>query len=198
MKRLTLIGLIALALPVASAAPVTYTVVTGATTLNLMTAESQTSVENFTGRTSKVSGALSYDAATKSGSGTVNVDGASITTGNAMRDTHMKSADWLNFDKTPAVTFKTTSVKLVSGDKYTVNGTLTLNGVTKNVTSTATVKLTPASAATTSAGLKGNVLAVSTSFPVKLSDYGVKNSRIGGQVNDTLTISLKFVASSGG
>ena len=198
MKRPILFGLLALALPVASAAPVTYTVVTGATTLNLMTAESQTSVENFTGRTSKVSGALSYDSATKSGSGTVSVDGASISTGNGMRDNHMKSADWLNFDKTPAVTFKTTSVKLVSGDKYTVNGTLTMNGVTKNVTSTATVKLTPASAATTSAGLKGDVLAVSTSFPVKLSDYGVKNSRIGGQVSDTLTISLKFVASSGG
>lgn len=196
MKRLILTGL--LALPVAGAAPVTYTVVTGATTLNLMTAESQTSVENFTGRTSKVSGTLSYDAAAKSGSGTVSVDGASITTGNGMRDTHMKSPDWLNFAKTPAVIFKTTSVKLVSGDSYAVAGTLTLNGVTKNVTSTATVKLTPASAATTSAGLKGNVLAVSTSFPVKLSDYGVKNSRIGGQVNDTLTISLKFVASSGG
>lgn len=198
MKRPIVFGVLALALPVASAAPVTYTVVGSATTLNLLTAESQTSVENFTGRTSKVSGALSYDAATKSGSGTVSVDGASITTGNGMRDTHMKSADWLNFDKTPTVTFKTTAVKLVSGDKYTVNGTLTLNGVTRNVTSTAIVKLTPASSATTSAGLKGNVLAVSTSFPVKLSEYGVKNSRIGGQVNDTLTISLKFVASSGG
>lgn len=198
MKRPILLGLLTLALPAAAAAPVTYTVVTAATSLNLMTAESQTSVENFTGRTSKVSGSLSYDAAARTGTGTVSVDGASISTGNGLRDTHMKSADWLNFDKTPAVTFKTTSVKLVSGDKYTVNGTLTMNGVTRNVTSTATVKLTPASAATASAGLKGNVLAVSTSFPVKLSDYGVKNSRIGGQVSDTLTISLKFVASSGG
>ncbi|MVN89117.1 YceI family protein [Deinococcus sp. HMF7620] len=197
MKRLIVLSLTALTLPLASAAPVTYTVVSGATQLNLMTVESQTSVENFTGRTSKVSGTLRYDAAAKSGSGTVTVDGTSITTGNGMRDTHMKSADWLNFDRAPAVTFKTTSVKLMSGDKYTVTGTLTMNGVTKNVTSTATVKQTPASSATKAAGLKGDVLAVSTSFPVKLSDYGVKNSRIGGQVNDTLTVSLKFVASSG-
>lgn len=104
MKRFIPIGL--LALPVAGATPVTYTVVTRATQLNLMTVESQTSVENFTGRTSQVSGTLRYDAVTKSGSGTVSVDGASITTGNGMRDTHMKSADWLNFVKTPPLPSK--------------------------------------------------------------------------------------------
>ncbi|WP_295817624.1 YceI family protein [uncultured Deinococcus sp.] len=179
----------------ASAAPVTYTVISNPT-LNLMTAESSTVVENIVARTPEVSGTLSFDSAAKVGSGKVTVNGASIKTGVTARDGHMRSEAWLNFDKTPAIVFETTGVKHVSGDQYDVTGNLTLNGVTRPVTSRATVKLTPASDATRAAGAKGDVLAVSTAFKVKLSDHKVTNSRIPNQVSDTLAISLKFIASN--
>lgn len=179
----------------ASAAPVTYTVISNPT-LNLMTAESSTVVENIVARTPEVSGTLSFDAGAKVGSGKVTVNGASIKTGVTARDGHMRSEAWLNFDKTPAIVFETTGVKHVSGDQYDVTGNLTLNGVTRPVTSRATVKLTPASDATRAAGAKGDVLAVSTAFKVKLSDHKVTNARIPNQVSDTLAISLKFIASN--
>lgn len=180
---------------VATAAPVTYTVISNPT-LNLMTAESSTVVENIVARTPEVSGTLSFDSAAKVGSGKVTVNGASIKTGVTARDGHMRSEAWLNFDKTPAIVFETTGVKHVSGDQYDVTGNLTLNGVTRPVTSRATVKLTPASDATRAAGAKGDVLAVSTAFKVKLSDHKVTNARIPNQVSDTLAISLKFIASN--
>ncbi|MFC3834723.1 MULTISPECIES: YceI family protein [Deinococcus] len=179
----------------ATAAPVTYTVISNPT-LNLMTAESSTVVENIVARTPEVSGTLSFDSAAKVGSGKVTVNGASIKTGMTARDGHMRSEAWLNFDKTPAIVFETTGVKHVSGDQYDVIGNLTLNGVTRPVTSRATVKLTPASDATRAAGAKGDVLAVSTAFKVKLSDHKVTNARIPNQVSDTLAISLKFIASN--
>ncbi|GHF28922.1 polyisoprenoid-binding protein YceI [Deinococcus metalli] len=179
----------------AGAAPVTYTVVANPT-LNLMTAESSTVVENIVARTGEVSGTLSFDTATRAGSGKVTVNGSSIKTGIAQRDNHMRSDAWLNFDKTPGIVFETTAVKHVEGDQYDVSGKLTLNGVTRPVTSRATVKLTPASDATRAAGAKGDVLAVTTAFKVKLSEYDVTNARIPNQVSDTLAISLKFIASS--
>ncbi|PNY83141.1 YceI family protein [Deinococcus koreensis] len=191
LKTLPLLALLG---GLVSAAPVTYTVV-AAPTLNLMTAESATVAETFVARTAEVSGTLSFDATTRTGSGKVTVDGTTIKTGNTSRDGHMRSAAWLNFDKTPAIVFETTGVKYVSGDQYDVTGKLTLNGVTRPVTSRATVKLTPASEATRAAGARGDVLAVSTAFKVKLSDHEVRNARIPNQVSDTLAISLKFIAS---
>ncbi len=190
-----LLALTLLSLSAASAAPVMFKVVEKSS-LNLMTVDSQTSVENLTGRTSEISGTVNYDAAAKTGSGTLILNGASIKTGMGMRDGHMKSADWLNFDKEPNIKFQTTEVKYVSGDQYDVTGTLTMHGVTKPVKARATVKFTAANADTKAAGVAGDALALTTSFPVKLSDYGVKNSKIGRQVNDSLTISIKLIASS--
>ncbi|ADV66030.1 YceI family protein [Deinococcus maricopensis] len=195
--RTFLLPLSLLILSSASAAPSTFTVVGGKEDLTLMTVESETSVENFTGRTSNVTGTVTFDPATRTGRGTIIVNGASIRTGMALRDEHMRSAGWLNFDKVPTLRFQTTSVKHVSGDAYEVRGNLTLNGVTRPVTTRATVKLTPANAATKAAGLKGDALAITTAFPVKLSDFGVKNASIdGGRVNNTLQVALKFIASN--
>ena len=44
----------------------------------------------------------------------------------------------------------------------------------------------------------GNVLAVSTKFNVKLSDFGVTNRQVtAGRVSNELAISVRFVASDG-
>lgn len=190
-----LLPLALLLLAAASAAPARFQVASASGDLNVMTVESETAVENFTGRTSKISGTLTFDPVTRTGSGSVTVDGASIDTGIANRNAHMRSASWLNFAARPEVKFTATRVERLSGDSYRVTGNLTLNGVTRPLTSSATVRYTPASDTTRSAGLQGNVLAVSTQFNVKLSDFGVKNGQItAGRVSDTLAISVRFVA----
>jgi len=60
-------------------------------------------------------------------------DISSIDTGNADRDTHLKTADFFDAEKFPSVEFKSTSVEK-DGDDYTVKGDLTLKGETKPVT----------------------------------------------------------------
>ncbi|GBF06972.1 hypothetical protein DAERI_110154 [Deinococcus aerius] len=193
-----LLSLAVLSLAAASAAPAKFEVVSSAENANVMTVESETAVENFTGRTNKISGTLTFDPVARTGSGTVIIDGASIDTGIAARNGHMRSPAWLNFDKVPQVKFTATRVTRLSGDQYRVTGNLTLNGVTRPVTADATVRYTPAGDSTKAAGLKGNVLAVSTKFNVKLSDFGVKNGQItSGRVNDELAISVRFIASDG-
>ncbi|GAA0516173.1 YceI family protein [Deinococcus depolymerans] len=144
--------------------------------MNLVTAENETDIGNFTAVTSKVSGTVIFDPAARTGSADLTVNGASLSSRVPLRDGHMRSADWFNFDTMPAITFKSTRVQYVSGDNHRVTGTLTMNGVTRTVTSTARVKLTPANDLTRASRIAGDALAVSVGFSVKLSDFGVKGS----------------------
>ena len=61
------------------------------------------------------------------------VDVNSINTDNEMRDKHLKSDDFFNAEKFPKMTFKSTSFKKVSGNKYLLLGTLTIRDITKPV-----------------------------------------------------------------
>lgn len=197
MKRhaltLTLLGTLSLAL----AAPQTFKILTENEAQNVLIVENETAVENFTGRTNKLSGSLTFDPQAKTGNGTVLIDGSSIDTGLALRNEHMRSKDWFNFDTRPEVKFTTTSVRHLEGDRYRVQGNVTMNGVTRPVTADATVRYTPANEATKAVGAKGDVVAVVAKFDVKLSDYGVKNAAVNvGRVNDVVPLTVKFIASN--
>lgn len=61
------------------------------------------------------------------------IDVASINTDNEMRDNHLKSDDFFNAEKFPKITFKGASLKKVSGNKYVLEGDLTIRDVTKRV-----------------------------------------------------------------
>ncbi len=62
-----------------------------------------------------------------------NIDVTSINTDNDMRDKHLKSDDFFNAAQYPNMTFKSTSLKKVSGNKYALAGNLTIRNVTKPV-----------------------------------------------------------------
>lgn len=61
------------------------------------------------------------------------LDIATVSTGNAQRDAHLKSPDFFETGKYPTATFKSSKV-VKAGDGYDVFGDLTLHGVTKPVT----------------------------------------------------------------
>ena len=63
----------------------------------------------------------------------VTLEAASIDTNEAQRDGHLKSADFLDAEKFPQLTFKSRSVKTDGKDKATVTGDLTIKGVTREV-----------------------------------------------------------------
>jgi polyisoprenoid-binding protein YceI len=61
----------------------------------------------------------------------LNVQTNSISTEVEQRDNHLKSPDFFNVEKYPTMTFKSTSIKKVSDNKYKLYGDLTLNEITK-------------------------------------------------------------------
>lgn len=80
-----------------------------------------------------VSGTIKYDPSDMVKSGVeASIDVASVDTGVAQRDTHLKSPDFFDVARFPTMTFKSTSVTK-AGDHYDVTGDLTLHGVTKKV-----------------------------------------------------------------
>jgi polyisoprenoid-binding protein YceI len=62
------------------------------------------------------------------------IDARTLVTGVADRDNHLKSADFLEVDKYPTITFKSTKVELTGEDEGKVTGDLTIHGVTRPVT----------------------------------------------------------------
>ena len=61
------------------------------------------------------------------------IDINSINTDNEGRDTHLKSDDFFNAEKFPQMTFKGTSFTKLSGNKYALEGDLTIRDVTKKI-----------------------------------------------------------------
>jgi polyisoprenoid-binding protein YceI len=61
------------------------------------------------------------------------VDVNSINTDNSMRDDHLKGDDFFNAATYPKMTFTSTSFKKVSGNKYKLEGDLTIRNVTKRM-----------------------------------------------------------------
>jgi polyisoprenoid-binding protein YceI len=91
-------------------------------------------VSNVRGDFGKVRGIIEIDDKdiTKS-KVDVTIETASINTGVAKRDEHLKSADFFDVAKYPTMTFVSKSVKKVGADKLKVYGQLTLHGVTRDV-----------------------------------------------------------------
>src|SRR5690606_15389783 len=86
------------------------------------------------GSFSNAAGTIQYDENNPQNSSVdAKVDVATINTGVADRDAHLRSADFFNADVNPELRFKSSKVDL-SGSNAKVTGDLTIGGVTKPVT----------------------------------------------------------------
>jgi polyisoprenoid-binding protein YceI len=61
------------------------------------------------------------------------IKAGSIDTQNERRDNHLKSNDFLNVEKFPELTFRSTKVEKTGNDTYRITGELTIRDVTKPV-----------------------------------------------------------------
>ena len=132
-------ALLALLVPfAATAAPVTYNI------------DSLHSFPNFSvnhlgmstvhGRFEQMKGKIVYDAAAKTGSLEVHIPTATVSTGDAKRadgqrsrDEHLRSADFFNAAEFPEMAFKSTKLNFAGDKLESIDGNLTLLGVTKPV-----------------------------------------------------------------
>ena len=91
-------------------------------------------ISNVKGDFGKVSGVVDIDDKDLTKSKVeVSIETASVSTGVAKRDEHLKSADFFDVAKYPTMTFVSQKVKKAGNGKLKVTGLLTLHGVTREV-----------------------------------------------------------------
>jgi polyisoprenoid-binding protein YceI len=91
-------------------------------------------VSKVRGRFTKYTGTLAIDDADLARSSVeATIDAASIDTGTAQRDTHLRSPDFLDVERFPEIRFRSTRIHKVADDRYHLTGDLTIRDVTREV-----------------------------------------------------------------
>src|SRR5712691_2383883 len=63
----------------------------------------------------------------------VSIDAAAIWTGQPQRDAHLRSADFLDVENHPRITFKSNQIEVAGARDYVLRGALTIRGVSREV-----------------------------------------------------------------
>lgn len=139
MKRFTLLAIAATFSTAALAAPETY-VIDGNHTLPRFSYDHH-GYSTQLSRFDKTSGKITIDRAAKTGSVNITIDATSVNTGYPLFNEHIQGEDFLYTAKYPTATFTSNAVKF-DGDRISsIDGTLTLKGISKPVTLTVTSSL---------------------------------------------------------
>jgi polyisoprenoid-binding protein YceI len=151
-------------------------------------------ITNVRGGFRKVSGTVVYDAENLANSSVeATIDAASINTMDDQRDTHLKSADFLDVEKFPTITFKSKKVAASGEGEAKVTGDLTIHGVTREVV------LNVEGPTAEGADPWGNKrIGLSATTKIKRSDFGLTWNAVleaGGMlVGDDLKIEIEISA----
>jgi polyisoprenoid-binding protein YceI len=92
-------------------------------------------ISHVRGEFSGLTGSLVFDPANPAAStASVEIDVASISTGQAQRDEHLHTGDFFDVAAYPKITFASTAVAITGDETAKLTGDLTIHGVTKQVT----------------------------------------------------------------
>jgi len=81
-----------------------------------------------------VSGVIHVGERPEDSSVEVTIAAASIDTGVERRDDHMRSADFMDVERFPTITFRSTHIERVDGPRFKVTGDLAIHGVSRPIT----------------------------------------------------------------
>lgn len=86
------------------------------------------------GRFNKTEGKVTLDPAKQTGAMDITIDASSIDTGLAKLEEHLRAEDFFDVNKYPTLSFKSTKVSFNNDKLASVEGELTLHGITRPVT----------------------------------------------------------------
>jgi len=152
-------------------------------------------ISNVKGQFTSVKGVLVLDETDLTKSHVeASIEADSIATRDAQRDTHLKSADFLDVEKFPTLSFKSTRISRTGAGELALAGDLTIHGVTRNIIFTVEEPTPPAK------DPWGNTrLGLSATTKISRKDFGLNwNATLetgGILVGDevTITFDVQFV-----
>lgn len=85
------------------------------------------------GRFTEFAGTLEVGRPVERSTVRARIQAATIDTGNKMRDDHLRSPDFLNVDAHPLIEYVGTGITPLGGERWRLDGQLTLNAITRDV-----------------------------------------------------------------
>jgi len=87
-------------------------------------------ISNVRGEFGLITGSVDFDPANLAASHVeATIDATTISTREPPRDKHLKSHDFLDVARHPAITFQSTKIVSLGGNRYNLSGDLTIRGV---------------------------------------------------------------------
>lgn len=151
-------------------------------------------VTNVRGSFKKVQGTIVLDRENPAASSVeATIDATTLNTNDDQRDAHVRSADFLDVEKFPTITFRSSKVTAAGNGDWKVEGTLTIHGVSKPVT------LEVETPTQESKDPYGNLrIGASATTKIKRSDFGLNFNAVletgGVMLGDELKIQLDISA----
>jgi polyisoprenoid-binding protein YceI len=147
-------------------------------------------ISHVKGHFSKVSGVLTLDESDLAKSQVeASIEATSIQTRDAQRDAHLLSADFLDAEKFPTLFFKSRRVSVPRDGELSIEGALTIHGVTRDVIFTVEGPTPP-----TKDPWGNTRVGISATTKINRKDYGLNwNAALetgGILVGDEVTITL--------
>ena len=159
---------------------------------------STTPLEDVTGISKEINGTVTFNVTDlKTLKGKISISTASIKTGIDLRDEHLRSANWLDAEAYPEISFVIKSIsdiRQIEASKLQANvtGDFTAHGVTKEVVADVTMMYLDESEKT-KAKAPGDLLGVEAKFNIKLSDFNVSNMALGVRVSEDIAVTATLV-----
>ena len=185
MKNLAVLGIAALLSAPAFAAPESYMLEANHTFARFAYKHLGFSTQQH--RFDKATGKITLDKAAKTGTVDVSIDMSSVSTGSTVFNQHIQGTDFFDTANHPTASFKSTAVKFDGDKPVSVEGNLTLKGVTKPVTLTVSHFYAAAHPM-----LKKDTIGADASVVVKRSEFNMAKNV--PYVGDEVTISLAIEA----
>ena len=185
MKRICLLSLATIISGSAAAAPETYSI--DPTHTYPRFSYSHFGFSTQLSRFDKTAGSIVIDRQAKTGSVRVSIDTTSVDTGYSVFNEHIQDADFLDTASYPSAQFISSKVNFEADKVSSVEGTLTLKGISKPVTLTVTsFQCMPHPM------LKKDACGANATGVVKRSDFNM--GKYAPNVGDDVTLSISVEA----
>jgi len=158
-------------------------------------------LEAITGSANGVSGTVKFDAEKPAATtGTIVVAAESLHVPNSMMKEHMHGGQWLDVARHKEISFEAKELKNVKtdGNKTTAEavGTITLKGVSKDMTVPVTLTYLKDKLSLRVPNLKGDLLVIRSTFTIKRSDFGINPGAPTDKVSDEIELTLSIAGAA--
>ena len=158
-------------------------------------------LEAINGSASGISGTVTFDTAKPGDTkGRIVVAADSLQVPNSMMKEHMHGGQWLDVANHKEIIFEAKELKDVktAGDKTSANvtGTLTIKGVTKEVSAPVTLTYLKGKLSQRVPNKQGDLLVIRATLTIKRTDYGINPGAPAEKVSNEIELTLSIAGAS--